>query len=168
MSYRGGKVGARSVLTVTWSGVTLMRALALFLVLALTPTSSRADFYDGNKWKAVCDSPSPDQQMLCLGIIAGVVDGFGIGFRNGSAAALTKARAAELTKSEKQYGASDLLAYSVKNAPTDLFCLPDGAVLSQVKDAVYRYVDKQVAQRQLPLAVLAGIALGETWPCSDK
>ncbi len=109
---------------------------ALALVVAGAP--ARALYLDGGKLQGQCAAMSRDGSYR---VADGLVGGYVAGVVDATLARAAGARA------------------------KPAFCLPAGADLKRVRDAVCRYAGQHGEQRRATAATLVRLALAESFPC---
>ena len=109
-------------------------------------SAARAGVFTGNELYAICTSSDSSDRAECLGYVVGLADAGAYnpivmkGYYTGWGANLGQAR----------------------------WCLPEGVIVTQIRDVVLNYLRDKPQWRNSGAAGLAAFALEDAWPCKGN
>ena len=117
---------------------TLVAALALMLPTPPSLPVAENDRSGDSSWQERCASEDDNHRVACLNYLDGLTDGLLLGMGLG------------------RFGGE-----------TQVYCLPEGVTLGQMREAVVNFLDQHPRQTHRPFSVIATHALRKTFPCPD-
>jgi hypothetical protein len=128
---------------VGWEMCRILLSLFCFFGTIASGSGARAGFFTGNELYAICTSANNSDRSECLGYVVGIADAGAYnpivskGYYTGWGSSIGQAR----------------------------WCLPEGVVVTQIRDVVLNYLRDKPQFRNSGAAGLAAFALETAWPC---